>query len=92
MSEHIVDIDSVTAIYIYCDVINDQTVRHALEPLLGVIPVEGESGASISKRYNRLQFHLVLKKVILDMHISLCDDQGNAIRFYKGKVNVTLHF
>ena len=49
-SEHIVAKDPVTAIYIYCDVVEHPTVGLTLAPLLGVITVEGESGASISKR------------------------------------------
>ena len=91
-SEHIVDIDPVTVIHIYCDVIEHQTVGHTLAPLLGDILDESESGASISKKYDKLQYHPVLKKNISDIQISLRNDHGNAIRFRKGKFIVTLHF
>ena len=63
-----------------------------LAPLLSVIPVEGKSGAYVYKRYEKLQYQPVLKKYISEIHISLRDDQGQPIRFRKGKVIVTLHF
>ena len=65
---------------------------HTLAPLLGVVPVEGKSGANVAERYEKLQCCPVLQKNISDIHISLRDDQGKAIRFRKGKVIVTLHF
>ena len=83
--------DPVSAIYYYCDVIEPHSVGHTLAPLLGVIPVEGKSRASC-QRYKKLQYHTVLKKNISDIHISLHDDQGKAIRFCERKVIVTLHF
>ena len=91
-AERVVNIESVTAIFVYCDIIQHRTVGHTLAPLLSVIPVEGRSGALISKRYEKLQYHPILKKNIAEIHISLRDDQGNLIRFRKGKVIVTLHF
>ena len=65
---------------------------HTLAPFLGVIPVEGKSGANVARRYEKLQYYPVLKKNISDIYISLRDDQGKAIRFCKGKVIVTLPF
>ena len=91
-SDRVFDLDPVSALYLYCDVIEPRTVGHTLAPLLGVIPVEGKSGANVAKRYEKLQYYPVLKKNISDIHISLRNDQGNAIRFRKGKVIVTLHF
>ena len=91
-SERVFDMDPVSALYFYCDVIEPRTVGHTLAPLLGVIPVEEKSGANVAKAYEELQYYPVLKKNISDIHISLRDDQGKAIRFRKRKVIVTLHF
>ena len=66
--------DPVSVLYLYCDVIEPRTVGHTLAPLLGVIPVEGKSGANVAKRYEKLQYYPVLKKNISDIHISLRDD------------------
>ena len=91
-SERIVDVNPVTAIFLYCDVIEHRTVGDILAPLIGVVPVEGPAGTYVAKRYDKIQYHPILKKNISTIHISLCDDQGQFIRFQKGKVIVTLHF
>ena len=91
-SENVANVDTVNAIYVYCDVIEHRTVGHTLAPLLAVLPVTGKPGAYVSKRYDKiLQYHPVLKKNLSDIHISLRDDQRKRIRFRKGKVIVTLH-
>ena len=90
-SENVANVDTVNAIYVCCDVIEPRTVGHTLAPLLAVLPVTRKSGAYVSKRYDKIQYHPVLKKNFRDIHISLCDDQAKRIRFRKGKVIVTLH-
>lgn len=92
VSDRVVNMDSVNAIYLYCDIIEHRTVGNSLAPLLAVVPVEGRAGATVAKRYEKLQYHTILNKNISDIHISLRDDQGKPIRFRKGKVIVTLHF
>ena len=62
-SDRVFDLDPVSALYLYCDVIEPRTVGHTLAPLLGVIPVEGKSGANVAKRYEKLQYYPVLKKI-----------------------------
>ena len=91
-SDRVFDMDPVSALYLYCDVIEPRTVGHTLASLLGVIPIEGKSEANVAKRYEKLQYYPLLKKNISDIHISLRDDQGKTIRFCKGKVIVILHF
>ena len=90
-SVSVANVDTVNAIYVYCNVIEHRTVGHTLAPLIGVLPVTGNPGAYVSKRYDKIQYHPVLKKNLSDIHISLRDDQGKRIRFRKGKVIVTLH-
>ena len=90
-SASVANVDTVNAIYVYCDVIEHRTVGHALAPLIGVLPVTGKPGAYVSKKYDKIQYHPVLKKNLSDIHISLRDDQGKRIRFRKGRVIVTLH-
>ena len=90
-SENVANVDTVNAIYVYCDVIEHRTMGHTLAPLLAVLLVTGKSGAYVSKRYDKIQYHPVLKKNFSDIHISLRDDQAKQIRFRKGKMIVTLH-
>ena len=90
-SANVANVDTVNAICVYCDVIEHRTVGHTLAPLLAVLPVTGKSGAYVSKRYNKIQYHPVLKKNFSDIHILLRDNQAKRIRFRRGKVIVTLH-
>ena len=89
--ESVANVDTVNAIYVYCDVIEHRMVGHTLAPLIGVLPVTGKPGSYVSKRYDKIQYHPVLKKNLSDIHISLRDDQAKQIRFCRGKVIVTLH-
>ena len=87
----VANVDTVNAIYFNCDVIEPRTVGHTLAPLIGVLPVTGKPGAYVSKKYDKIQYHPVLKKNFSDIDISLCDDQAKPIGFRKRKVIVTLH-
>ena len=90
-SANVANVGTVNAIYVYCDVIEHRTVGHKLAPLLVVLPVTGKSGAYVSKRYDKRQYHPELKKNFSDIHISPRDNQAKRIRFRKKKVIVTLH-
>ena len=59
---NVANVDTVNAIYVYCDVIEHGTVGHTLAPFLAVLPVTGKPGAYVSKRYDKIQYHPVLKK------------------------------
>ena len=91
-SDRVVDIDTITAIYVYCDIIQYRTVGDSLAPLLSIIPVEGKSGARVSKRYETIQYHPILNRNISDIRITLRDDRGALVKFRKGKIILTLHF
>ena len=75
-SASVANVDTVNAIYVYCDVIEPRTVGHTLEPLIGVLPVTGKPGAYVSKRYDKIQYHPVLKNNLSNIHISLRHDQA----------------
>ena len=90
-SKSVANVDTVNSIYVYCDVIEHRIVGHTLAPLIGALPVTVKSGSYVSKRYDKIQYHPVLKKNLSDIHISLRDDQAKRNRFRRGKVIVTLH-
>ena len=80
-SENVANVDTVNAIYVYCDAIKHRTVGHTLAPLLAVLPVTGKPGVYVFKRYDKIQYHPVLKKNFSNIHISLHDNQAKRIRF-----------
>ena len=53
-SENVANVETVNAIYVYCDVLEHRTVGHTLAPLLAVLPVTGKSAAYVSRRYNKI--------------------------------------
>ena len=70
----VANVDTVNAIYVYCNVIESRAFGHTLAPLIGVLPVTGKPGAYVSKRYNKIQYHPVLKKNISDIYVLFRDD------------------
>ena len=72
-SKSVANVDTMNAIYIYCDAFKHRTVGHTLASLIGVLPVTGKPGAYVSKKYDKIQYHPVFKKNLIDIHISLCE-------------------
>ena len=60
--------------------------------LLTTIPVKGKTGEYALRRYEKLRYLPLLSNTIIDMHISMCDNQGEKIQFQKTKSLVLLHF
>lgn len=91
-SERAADINrGFHSIYVYCDIVDHRIVGDTSVPLLTIIPVQGEDGDFIHKRFKKIHYHTISKKSFSDIHISLRDDQGNLIPFQRGKVIVVLH-
>ena len=80
------------SIFLYCDIHEARIVGENLVPLLSVLPVEGNSGDIVYRRYEKLHYHVIQKKNVSDIRISLRNDQGEVVPFGEGKVLVTLHF
>ena len=84
-SKNVVNVDTVNAIYVSCDVIERRTVGHTLAPLLAVLPVTGKLGAYVSKRYDKIQYHPILKKNFRDIHICFLTIKQNEFVFAREK-------
>ena len=80
------------SIFVYCDVVEPRIVGDVMTPLLTTIPVEGSHGDYIHKRFEKIHYHPLLRKNFTDIQISLRNDQGEKLKFERGKVTVTLHF
>ena len=90
-AEHSSPLGELSPIYIYCDLIEPRIVGHVMAPLLGVVSHQDTTSKEVTKRYEKLQYHPVIKKNFNNIHISLRDDQGDFIPFEQGKVIVTIH-
>ena len=80
------------SIFVYCDVIEPRIVGDIMTPLLITIPIEGSHGDYIYKRFEKIHYHPLIRKNFSDIHIALRNDQGDTLKFERGKVTVTLHF
>ena len=80
------------SIFVYCDVEEPRIVGDVMTPLLTTIPVEGAHGDHIHKRFEKIHYHPLLRKNFTNIQISLRNDQGEKLKFERGKVTVTLHF
>ena len=81
----------LSPLYLYCDLIEPRIVGHTVAPLLAVISHQSETTNVVARRYEKLQYHPVIKRNFNDIHISLRDDQGNLVPFRQEKVIVTIH-
>ena len=80
------------SIFVYCNVIEPRIVGDIMTPLLMTIPIEGSHGDYIHKRFEKIHYHPLIRKNFSDIHIALRNDQGDTLKFERGKVTVTLHF
>jgi len=82
----------VDALYVYCDLVENQIVGNVREPLLRILPVQGIYGEIIDQDFVARHYIPVLKKEFSTVHISIKSDRDILIPFLFGKVIVKLHF
>ena len=82
----------LTALYIYCDILEYVSVGDTKAPLLRIVPVDGRNGESIYKVFGEPRYIPLQKKNFQSIEINIRDDIGNPIPFETGKLVVTLHF
>ncbi len=82
----------IDALYVYCDLIENQVVGNVREPLLRILPVQGAYGEIVDQDFVALHYIPLLKKEFSTVHISIKSDSDLPIPFAYGKVVVKLHF
>jgi hypothetical protein len=82
----------IDALYVYCDLLENQIIGNVRAPLLRILPVQGQFGEIIDKDFVAKHYIPVLKKEFQTVHISIKDDTNKPIPFSFGKAVVKLHF
>jgi len=82
----------VDALYVYCDLIENQIVGNTREPLLRILPVQGNYGEIVDQDFVARHYIPLLKKEFSTVQISIKSDCDVLIPFAFGKVIVKLHF
>ena len=80
------------SIFVYCNIIEPRIDGDIMTPVLMTIPIEGSHGDYIHKRFEEIHYHHLIRKNFSDIHIALRNDQGDTLKFERGKVTITLHF
>ena len=91
-SPYVADLFGITAIYVYCNIVQPQIVGNTNVHLLRTIPVSGKSGDVITKIFTNIQYVPVQTKSFEDIEILLGTDTGDPVPFERGKVIATLYF
>ena len=82
----------IDALYVYCDLVENQIIGNVREPLLRILPVKGTYGEIIDQDFVARHYVPVLNKEFSTVEISIKGDSNVLIPFAFGKVIVKLHF
>ena len=78
--------------YVYCSVVQENLVGGQFLPLLRVVPTSGRHGRIIHVAFDSPQCIEVAYDRISSIKWTLCNDQGEPIKFTAGKNICRLHF
>ena len=91
-SPYVADLQIISTIYVYSDIVQPQIVGDTSAKLLKTIPVEGKYGDVITKTFTNIEYVPIQTKSFEDMEILLRTNTGEPMPFEHGKVVITLHF
>ena len=93
MAEYPVDLKAgFYAMYVYCDLVENQVVGNSLVPLLRTVTIEGQHEEVMCTIYNTPHYLPLARKEFDSIEISINDDQNKPVKFQFGKVIVKLAF
>ena len=84
--------DTISSIYVYTDIIENQHAGDVKVPLLRIVPVTQSHGKVCYEKYDKPYFFPVNRGHIEKISINIRGDTGELIPFQSGKVVVTLLF
>ena len=90
--EHVVDMDPLHSMYVYCDLLEPRVVGDKMTQLLRVVPVEGRNGDMVTRIYENVHYVPLQRKSFEVVEIDIRDSVGEKVPFERGTLNVTLHF
>lgn len=82
----------LSALYVYCDMVQPRPVGDVTVPLLRVAPIKGFPGDTVAVSFQPVHYLSASKTIFDTIEIDIRDDVGRLVPFESGKVVVTLHF
>ena len=79
------------ALWVYCDIIENQVIGNTTGQLLKIVHVEGEFGKYIEKSFTNPHYLPILSKKIDQIKISIRERSGKVTPFQFGSVVIKLH-
>lgn len=79
------------AMYVYCDLVEQQVVGNTLAQLLRTVSVDGDFNSITTTIYNPPHYVPLLRKEFDQIEINIKDDSDRPIRFEFGKIIMKLH-
>lgn len=81
----------LSALYVYCSIVQPRVVGNSLVKLLRPVPVTSEHGRNVFFSFQDIHFLPLATNIFQDIEIDIRDDTGKKIPFVGGRVVVTLH-
>ena len=82
----------IDALYVYCDIVENQIIGDSLEPLLRIVPVQGKHGDLVEKNFEMPHYVPLLNKKFSSVEVHIKTDTDTYLPFNYGKVIVKLQF
>jgi len=86
------NLETLSMVYAYSDLIQYQLVGDTMAPLLGVFPIQGKAGDQIYWPFNPPYYLPCRKNYINEIEIRLCDSKGRTFDIPSGETVAFLHF
>ena len=80
------------AVFVYCSIIQESLLGMQYARLLRMVPTRGEHGKTLHFAFDKPLFVEIPYDRISSIRLTLCDDQGQAMKFTAGKTICRLHF
>ena len=80
------------AVFVYCSIIQESLLGMQYARLLRMVPTRGEHGKTLHFAFDKPLFVEIPYDRISSIRLTLCDDQGQAMKFTVGKTICRLHF
>lgn len=82
---------SLTALYVYCNLVRERTVGDSVVSLLRVVPSCGVQGEIVDIAFHPVQYLPMNQNFFDTVEINIRDDVGRPVPFQSGRVIITLH-
>jgi hypothetical protein len=82
---------NLTALFVYCNLVQERPVGDSMVSLLRVVPAKGKQGDTVNIAFQPVHYLALNQTYFQTVEIDIRDDTGRLVPFEAGRVVVTLH-